>query len=197
MEFTGMGNLSRGTALAVLLLLPTLLVFYLQKRILKRRNFVTINGRSGRGSKGLVTKSVRRVLFLFCLSTALFIILIYITIIMGSFIKLWGENWAFTTEHIIYSYDVGFKTMLNTLLLALVSTPVTALLGVMVAFLTVRKKVFGIKALEFLSLLSYAIPGTVVGIGYVLAFNHSPFQAVRNSVYTGCRIRFQKCTHRR
>ena len=51
MEFTGMGNLSRGTALAVLLLIPTLLVFYLQKRILRRRNFVTINGKTGRESQ--------------------------------------------------------------------------------------------------------------------------------------------------
>ncbi|OQY32435.1 MAG: ABC transporter permease [Spirochaetaceae bacterium 4572_59] len=176
LEFTGMGNLPRGTALAILLLLPTLFIFTLQKQILKRRSYVSASGKSVRNSRGLGTPGISRALFIFCLMITVFILLIYITIIAGSFITLWGEDWSFTLKHLSYSYDVGFKTLINTLLLALISTPITAAMGILIAFLATNKDLPGRKILEFLSLLSYAIPGTVVGIGYVLAFNRSPFK---------------------
>ncbi len=176
LEFTGMGNLPRGTALALLLIVPTLGIFLIQKRIIKGRNFITVSGKTRRSSKGIVNTKTRKLLFIICLGISLFIILIYGTIALGSFISLWGEDWSFTLEHFAYSYDVGFKTLLHTLLLALISTPVTTITGMFVAFLSRHRRIPGRQWLEFLSLLIYAIPGTVVGISYVLAFNHSPFK---------------------
>ncbi len=176
LEFTGMGDLTRGTALALLMILPATGVFIFQKRLLKGRNFVTVSGNFRRNSSDIVSREIKTALFLFCSLVAALTLLIYGTIMAGSFIKLWGEDWSLTLEHFIYSYDVGFKTLLNTLLLALVSTPVTAVFGVFIAFLSRNGKFPGKRIPEYLSLLIYAIPGTVVGISYVLAFNHSPFK---------------------
>lgn len=100
----------------------------------------------------------------------------YITIISGSFIKLWSIDWSLTLEHFVYSFDVGLTTLKNTLLLAIISTPITTILGMIIAFIVVRKSFAGKQILDFLSMLSYAIPGTAVGIGYILAFNKAPFK---------------------
>jgi len=176
MEFTGMGNLPRGAALAILLLIPTVFVFFIQKYIMKNKAYVTITGKSSRRASSSVGKVTKHALFLFCLLVSLFVILFYVTIIGGSFVKLWGVNWTPTLKWFAYSFDVGFKTLKNTVYLALISTPITALLGMVIAYIVVRKSFPGKGALDFLSMLSYAIPGTAVGIGYVLAFNKAPFK---------------------
>jgi iron(III) transport system permease protein len=103
-------------------------------------------------------------------------VLFYGTIIIGSFVKLWGVDWSLTLDHFSYSWDVGVTTLRNTIMLALIATPLTALMGMIIAFLTMRKHFPGRNALSLLSLLSYAIPGTAIGIGYVLAFNGTPFR---------------------
>lgn len=175
LEFTGMGNLPRGTALAILLLVPTIGVFFIQKYIMKNKTYTTITGKSSRRGSTSIGEGATRVLFIFCMLVTVFILMLYLTIISGSFIKLWGINWSFTLDHFVYSFDVGLKTMKNTLILALISTPITAILGMFTAFIVVRKSFPGKHVLEFLSMLSYAIPGTAVGIGYILAFNKPPF----------------------
>ena len=176
LEFTGMGNLPRGAALAIILLVPTVAVFFIQKYIMKNKAYVTITGKSSRRGSASVSKATRTGLFAFCLSVSLFVLMFYLTIIGGSFVKLWGINWTPTLKWFAYSFDVGFTTLKNTLFLAIIQTPITALLGMIIAFIIVRKSFPGKGALDFLSMLSYAIPGTAIGIGYILAFNKAPFE---------------------
>ena len=176
MEFTGMGNLPRGAALAMLLLVPTVLVFFIQKYIMKNKTYVTITGKSSRRGSASISRGTRTGLFIFCLGVSLFVLMFYMTIIGGSFVKLWGIDWTPTLKWFVYSFEVGFTTLKNTIFLAVVSTPITAFLGMLIAFIVVRKTFPGKGALDFLSMLSYAIPGTAIGIGYILAFNKAPFE---------------------
>lgn len=176
LEFTGMGNLPRGAALAMLLLVPTVGVFFIQKYIIKNKAYVTITGKSSRRGSSSVTGVAKTGLFIFALGVSLFVLMFYVTIISGSFIKLWSVDWSFTFRHFVYAWDVGFTTLKNTLILASISTPITAVLGMVIAFIVVRKSFAGKQILDFLSMLSYAIPGTAVGIGYILAFNKAPFK---------------------
>ena len=176
LEFTGMGNLPRGAALAMLLLTPTVLFFLLQKRILSNRSYQTITGKAARRSMLPVPLATRVGFTTFATVVSLFVILLYGTIIAGSFVQLWGVDWSFTLRHFVYSWDVGATTMGRTVLLALISTPITAFLGMIIAFLVVRRRFVGRHFMELLAMLSYAIPGTAIGIGYVLAFNDAPFR---------------------
>lgn len=176
LEFTGMGNLPRGTALAILLLVPTVGVFFVQKHIMKNKSYITVTGKSSRRSSANTSPLVNICLTVVCAIVTAFVLMFYITIIAGSFIKLWGINWSFTLEHFAYSFDVGMTTMKNTLFLAIISTPITAFFGMAIAYIVVRKEFPGKHLMEFLSLLSYAIPGTAVGISYILAFNKAPFE---------------------
>ena len=81
----------------------------------------------------------------------------------------------FTLENFKYVFDVGWESIKDTLVIAFTSTPLSALLGMTIAFLIVRKRFPGKGAMDFLSLLSFAVPGTVIGIGYIFAFNTPPF----------------------
>lgn len=176
MEFTGMNNFPRGTALAILLLIPTVTIYMVQKYILGKKSYTTITGKSTRRTVPSSTSFANNLLFLLCSLITLIVMMFYLTVIAGSFVKLWGINWSFTLDHFIYSFDVevGTGAIRKTILLALIATPITALLGMIIAFLVMRKEFPGKHLLEFVAMMSYAIPGTAVGIGYILAFNKPP-----------------------
>ncbi len=55
-----------------------------------------------------------------------------------------------------------------------ISAPLTAILGLLIAYLVSRYRFFGKRSFEFTSMLSFAIPGTVIGIGYIMSFNTAP-----------------------
>jgi ABC-type Fe3+ transport system permease subunit len=58
--------------------------------------------------------------------------------------------------------------------LSALATPFAAILGMVIAWLVVRKKFSGKEALDFASNLGGAVPGTILGIGFVMAFNQPP-----------------------
>jgi iron(III) transport system permease protein len=89
-------------------------------------------------------------------------------------VKVWGVDNTLTLENFRYVFTHGRKAILDTLSVAAAVTPLGGLLAVVVGFLSQRKKFFGNRAMEFFSLLNYALPGTVVGIAYIIAFNEKP-----------------------
>lgn len=174
LEITGMFNLKNGAALAVWLLVPSLIAFILQKYWVNKKKYITVTGKPTTSQVKSVSTSAKWILFTLCMIVSIFIVLIYATIFSGAFTKAWGMNNQFTLDNFKYVFDVGKESIKDTLAIALTSTPISALLGMIIAFLIVRKSFPGKKALEFISLLNFAVPGTVVGIGYILGFNTKP-----------------------
>lgn len=175
MQFTGMYNLSRGSALAIMLLFPALLAFVIEKYWVSKKSYITVTGKPTGAKQDMVSKKVKKMLMGFLISLTAVIFLFYFTVILGSFFTLWGVDFSLTLEHFKYSWDVGLESIKDTLILAGTATPFTGLIGMIIAFLIVRKSFWGKNILQFSSLLSFAVPGTVIGIGYVLAFNERPF----------------------
>jgi iron(III) transport system permease protein len=175
MEITGMYNLPKGSAIAFLLLVPSITAYFLQKYWVSRKQYVTITGKPTTSQLKSVSAGAKWTLFCFCFLIAAFILLIYITIVWGAFAKVWGFDNTPTLDHFKYVFGVGFEAVKDTLIIAGLSTPVAGILGMLIAFLVVRKQFPGKRLMEFTSMLSFAVPGTVIGIGYILAFNHRPF----------------------
>jgi len=175
MQFTGMYNLSRGSALAIMLLFPALLAFIIEKYWVSKKSYITVTGKPTGAKQDMVSKRTKKLLMGFLILLTAVIFLFYFTVIMGAFFKLWGVDFSLTLEHFRYSWDVGLDSIKDTLILAGTATPFTGLIGMIIAFLIVRKSFWGKNILQFSSLLSFAVPGTVIGIGYVLAFNEKPF----------------------
>lgn len=175
LEITGMGNFARGSALAFILLVPSVSAYMLQKYWVSKKQYVTVTGKPTQSSNTMVSNHARWALFALCCLIASLIILVYASIVWGAFAKSWGNSAILTLDNFRYVFRVGFESVLDTMVIAGLSTPIAGVLGMVIAFLVVRKKFFGRRFMEFSSMLSFAVPGTVVGIGYILAFNHSPF----------------------
>jgi len=174
LEITGMYNLPKGAALAFILLIPSITAFFLQKYWVAKKQYVTITGKPTISTIKLVSPVVKWILFGTVLFFALIIIMIYATIIWGAFVNIWGSDNTLTLRHFMYVFGVGFEAVKDTIVIAGIATPISGLLGMVIAFLVVRKKFPGKNFMEVSSLLSFAVPGTVVGIGYILAFNQHP-----------------------
>jgi len=174
LEITGSFNLSRGATLAIVLLIPSMTAFAIQRYYLAKRQYITVTGKPTASTSKIVSNPMKWLLYGIVSFFAVLVTAFYAVIIVGAFTQVWGFNYTPTLAHFRYVFDVGLDSVKDTLIVAIVSTPISGILGMLVAFLVVRRGFPGRTALEFGSILSFAVPGTVAGIGYILAFNAPP-----------------------
>ena len=173
---TGMYNMPLGATLAIFMLMPTLMIFVVQKYYVSRRSYITVTGKpSGVGLKS-TEKRVKIPVFLGMLFLSGVILLMYGTVLYGSFTKIWGINHTLTIQNYLYVFKVGGQYVLDTIEIALIATPIGGILAMIIAYLVARKRFLGRGLMEFTSMLNFAVPGVVVGIGYILAFNTPPLR---------------------
>jgi iron(III) transport system permease protein len=179
-----MGNydLKGGTALATILLTISIVMFVLQKYWVGNKSYVTVTGKPSRQRDYITEKSIIIPVQIACLLICVFIMILYILIPYGSFVNLWGIDYTPTLKHYNYIMGLGLKPIIDTTILSLISMPITGVLGMIIAFLIVRKKFLGRRAVEFISMLSMAVPGTAIGMGYILAYNKEPLILTGTSI---------------
>lgn len=171
----GQYNEQRAASLGIILLASTLLFFFIQKLWLGKKSYVTVTGKpQARVLPGL-PPLLDKCLVTFSIFWILLTVGLYLFFFYGGFVKIWGIDSTFTLEHYQQFLTDGWDSFQTTLWLALLSAPLTAIIGLLIAYITQRKKFIGKQWMEILSLLSFAIPGTVIGIGYLLAFHNPPF----------------------
>ncbi len=174
LQIVGMYDLPKGAAISILLLVPSLIAFYLQRWLVGKRKYTTVTGKPQQSTTQIVSPGARAALFVACLIIALLVAMIYFSIVVGAFAKVWGYDHRPTLDHFKFVFGVGFKAVRDTLIIAGTATPFAGLLGMVIAYLVMRVKFPGRRFVESVSMLSFAVPGTVIGIGYILAFNHPP-----------------------
>ena len=173
-EVTGMNRLGHGAALSILLLLPTLTAFLVQRFWVAKKSYVTVTGKPSGRITELTTPTVRRILTGIIFLIIFFLILLYGTIFAGCFVKNWGIDYTFSLENIKEAVMRSGDALFDTVTLAAVATPLAGIIAMIAALLIVRKKFHGKRLLEMLLMTPFALPGTLVGISYILAFNHAP-----------------------
>jgi len=174
LEITGSFNLPRGAMLAAVLLVPSLTAFAIQRYYINKRQYVTVTGKPTASTTKAVGPTAKWLLYAAVVLFAVVVVAFYGVILLGATTAVWGFDYTLTLRHFRYVFDVGWDTVKDTVLVAVTSTPVSGLLGMLIAFLVVRRRFPGRRPMEFLSILNFAVPGTVVGIGYILAFNGPP-----------------------
>jgi iron(III) transport system permease protein len=178
MEVTGRNDLGTGAALSLLLLLPTLTAFFAQRYWISRKSFVTVTGKPSTRLTELASAPVRAALTAFVGLSILLIISLYGTIAAGCFVKNWGIDYTFTLENIGEALSRGAKSIVDTVTLAGIATPLAGVLSMIAALVVVRKTFVGKRLLEALMITPFAVPGTLIGISYILAFNTAPLVLV-------------------
>ena len=166
-------------SLGIVLLSITLTTFVLQRYWVGKRSYVTVTGKPSRYSALPIPKGLDYSLLGFSLVWIVLTVILYGSVFIGGFVKLWGINNSFTLMHYQRFLSDGLESYLTTIKLAAISAPLTAAVGLLIAYLVSRYRFFAKQPFEFTAMLSFAIPGTVVGIGYVMSFNTAPL------VFTG------------
>ncbi len=174
LEITGSFNLARGAMLAGVLLLPSITAFAIQRYYLAKRQYVTVTGKPTASTSKIVSPGAKWLLYAVVVAFAVVVIAFYAVILLGALTRVWGFDYTPDLRHFRYVFAVGWETVKDTLVVAVLTTPVSGLLGMLIAFIVVRKRFPGRASLEFMSILNFAVPGTVAGIGYILAFNGPP-----------------------
>lgn len=179
----------RAAILALILLAFTLGAFWLQHRWLGRASYVTV---TGKGDAGLPTPLPRRVSVL-CYVTALpwafLTAVLYLLILVGGFVHDIGRgNFEPTLAHFRTGFMVdwgehgilwsgsAWDSFFTTVMVSAIAAPLTTVVGLLTAYVIARQQFAGRRSFEFMTMLSFAIPGTVIGIAYIVAFNVPPFE---------------------
>jgi len=167
-------ELQRCTALAMLLLVLTMIVYLISKLFVEKRTFVTITGKATRERTMIEEKHITIPLTVICCIFAVIVGVIYVMIPVVSFVKLWGINYSLTFANYIEAWKIGKQALMDTVKLAVVTTPITGVIAMLMAFLIVRKKNPLNKPMEAIGMFGMIVPGTILGYAYVLLFNSAP-----------------------
>jgi iron(III) transport system permease protein len=173
-QVIGMNDFPAAAVMSVVLLLPCLAAYVLNTYVVGRRSYVTLSA-GARTTLRPTPAAVRWPLLTVSLAIALAIALIYALIPLGSLVRLWGTDWSLSLTHYAFgSTAEGAWPIVNSVKLALLSGVIGTALALMTAYVVERRRPPGARAIEALSLLPAALPGTVIGVGYILAFNVPP-----------------------
>ena len=178
---------ARAAVLATVLLAFTLSAFLAQRFWLSGRNFATVSGKGDGGQHALLPSRVAMPVTTVVVIWSIFTLAIYAMILFGGFVKIWGLDNTLTLQHYIDGFGVSLQngwqwtgvawnSFWTTMEIALISAPLTAAVGLLTAWLIVRQNFPGRSVFEFALMMSFAIPGTVIGISYIMAFNLPPVQ---------------------
>ncbi len=173
-------RLELAAAFSVPLLLATMVLIGLQKRILGRRGFSTVGGRGGQ--KRVVKLGWGRVpvfiLVLAILSCSVF--LPYWILLKAAFSRAWAMplDWGnFTVEnfsYVLFQYSDTQRAILNTFKLGILTATTGTLLAMLIAYITNRNILRGARYLSFFALAPLVIPGIVLAVGLFIVYTQPP-----------------------
>ncbi|ESW66155.1 iron ABC transporter permease [Mesorhizobium sp. C277A] len=178
----------RAAVLAIVLLMFTLAAFVIQRRWIGSRSYVTVAGKGDGGVPATLPKALRIGCYAAVVPWLVLTIVVYGIILGGGFVQSIGRDNTPTLEYFLTAFSIekgvngwffsgsAWPSLLMTIGLALVAMPFTAALGILTAYLLDRQRFAGRTMFEFLAMMSFAIPGTVIGVSYILAFNVPPVQ---------------------
>jgi iron(III) transport system permease protein len=178
----------RAASLALILTAFALALFAIQRMLMGRQNYTTVSGKGDAGIPMALPPRVRRVVNSVALPWIAFTLLLYVFAFAGGFVQTWGRDYTLTLNHFRTAFSLewgqfglvwagtAWNSLFTTLKLAAISAPLTAAMGLLIAYLLARTEFRGQGLFEFSALLAFAIPGTVLGVSYILAFNVPPFE---------------------
>ena len=178
LQITGAYDKAGAAAMAVVLLCITLAMFAVQKYYLERKTAATLTGKASRGRMLITDKSVKIPLTVLCALVALFVIIMYLCVPIGACFPTWGFKFFPLTGKwfkLVFSRYHGLQAFRDSFVLSLISAPITALLSMIISYLVVKRKFKAKGFIEAVSMLAMAVPGTVLGVGYIRGFSGGLF----------------------
>lgn len=177
LQITGAYDKQGASAMSVVLLSITMVMFIIQKYVLERKSAATLTGKASRQRMLITDNSVRIPLSLLCGVIAVFVVVMYVCVVFGALFKTWGYDYSLTFKWFeqVFTLHHGAKAFWDSFSLSLIAAPITAILSMIISYLVVKRRFYGRGFIETVSMLAMAVPGTVLGVGYIRGFSSGVF----------------------
>jgi iron(III) transport system permease protein len=170
-------SIRTGTVLATVLVITAALIMFIQSKVLSRGRYQIIAGKSFRPVETKL-RALRMPMLVFCIAYIGFtIVLPTVTIFMVGGLKTYGlpftaENLTLANyRYILFDWKLTRDAIWNSVTLGLAAALITMFAGVMISYVIVKMKVRGKGLLEFLGMLPFSVPGSVIALGVMLAWS--------------------------
>ena len=170
-------SIRTGTVLATVLVVTAALIIWLQGKILKKGHYQIIGGKSFRPME-LKLRALRVPMLIFCLAYIAFTIVLPTAVIfLVGGLKTYGLSFTWENlsldnyKFILFDYKLTKDAIWNSVTLGLGAAVITMFAGVMISYVIVKMKVWGKGILEFLGMLPFSVPGSVIALGVILAWS--------------------------
>jgi len=170
---TGEGDFNMASVLSVVLMVPCLVIFVLHNYILKGKGYTTIVGKPTAVDPKEITPLIKGVLLAVVIPVVIMVVLCFAVIVVGAFVKIVGVDNTFVWDHMLNMQSN--QAIYNSVKLSLMAGLFGAIVGTLLAYVIMRGKFKGRNVMEMMALSGFALPGTVIGVGYIMAFNKPPF----------------------
>ena len=182
-------SIRTATVLATVLVITAALILWLQNRILSKGRYQIIAGKSFRPTELKLGRWRTPLLIFSCAYIFLTIVVPTVTIFMVGGLKTYGVS--FTPEnmtwhnykYILFEWDLTRDAIWNSISLGLASALITMFCGVIISYVIVKMKVRGKGFLEFLGMLPFSVPGSVIALGVILAWSGKLGINIYNTVW--------------
>jgi iron(III) transport system permease protein len=169
LAITGEGDFNMASVLSVVLITPCVLIFILHNYVLKGRGYATITGKGMAAEPKPIAPVIKIPFLIIGISVAVMVLLSFGVILLGSFVKIVGVDNTFVIDHILNTQSN--TAILNSIEVSLWAGLIGAIVGTLLAYVIMRGKFPGKHIMEMVALSGFALPGTVIGVGYIMAFN--------------------------
>lgn len=182
-QVIGQANFEMGTVIGMVLLIPAAIAAIVEKRV-SAKQYALISEHS----KPLVPQQ-DRVRDRFLLGTAILISLAILSIVavvvFASFVHLWPYRMNFSLRHYAFDVQNGIQPLWNSIYISVMAAGIGVVVVTAAAYVIEKFPSPATRALYFLSILPAAVPGMVLGLGYILAFNNpmNPVYAIYGTLF--------------
>ncbi len=168
------GNAYLASALSVIVVLCSTTVLLVQKHLVSKKNYVMT---AMRPPQEIQLRGVKRFLATFPVALVTFIgILPQIVVIVTSFIKadFTGFVGGFSLDSYMTIFNRLGTNIKNTFLFSTIAIVFIIIIGMLISYIIVRQKGAAGQIMDMLIMFPFVIPGAVLGISLIVAFNKEP-----------------------
>lgn len=170
---TGEGRFDMASVLSVVLIAPCIIIFIIHDYLLKGKGFTTIVGKPVASEPRKISPLVLVPFLAVTIPVAVMVLASFFVIVMGAFVKIVGVDNTLDFTHMANLQSN--LAIYNSIKVSLAAGLCGAIIGTLLSYVIMRGNFFGKKVMEIMALSGFALPGTVIGVGYIIAFNRPPF----------------------
>ena len=196
-QLTGWVSAGKSAVLGIILLLPSVILFLLQNRMMKKEGakFATIGSKGSPLPEKKSSPLTRVLLFILCTIISILILAQFASIVAGSFQKIWGINTKFTTEH-FKNITRFIRELKNSIFFAFIAAILSTILATLSTFFVNRTNLPFKKYLDVVSQMPAAVPGSLFGLALSLSSSRLHFHASAFLIVVAMTIAFMPFSYR-